>query len=161
MPGEEIDDLKKQVFEGTLTVSRSNDVLTLALGTPEHGGRVKGVGAGVSPTQFFNLPRQQRVKFAVKLKESVLEAAREETKKMEARAKESVMEAVKAEREILLKQFSQLILNFDPNLLPSCSNVRGVELDEDNPTNDADADENRQDETDLSKLDMPAPLLAL
>ncbi|CAL2234804.1 unnamed protein product [Prunus armeniaca] len=52
-----IDDLKKQVSEGTLTISGSNDVLTLALGTPEHGRRVRGVGAGVSPTQFFNLLR--------------------------------------------------------------------------------------------------------
>ncbi|KAI5350646.1 hypothetical protein L3X38_003537 [Prunus dulcis] len=174
-----IDDLKKQVSEGTLTVSRSNDVLTLALGTPEHGGRVKRVGAGVSPTQFFNLPRQQSVKFDDKLKDSVVEALREETKKIEA---------VRAEREILLKQFSQLIPNFDPNLLgktpttpitpippipqeqrtknpmsnkASCSNVRALVLEEDNPTNDADAAENRQDETDLSKLDMPAPLLAL
>ncbi|KAI5350785.1 hypothetical protein L3X38_003676 [Prunus dulcis] len=42
----------------------------------------------------------------------------------------------------------------------SCSNIQ---LEEDNPTNDADTDaaENRQDETDLLKLDMPAPLLAL
>ncbi|CAL8134527.1 unnamed protein product [Prunus armeniaca] len=171
-----IDDLKKQISDGTLTVSGSNDVLTLALGTPKHGGRVRGVGAGVSLTQFFNLPRQQRVKFADKLKENVMEAVREETKKMEARAKESVTEAVRAEREILLKQFSQLIPNFDPNLLgktpttpitpipqipqeqspkdpmsdkASCSNVRALELDEDNPMNDADADalENRQDET--------------
>ncbi|VVA39183.1 PREDICTED: transposon CACTA, partial [Prunus dulcis] len=108
-----IDDLKKQVSEGTLTVCVSNDVLTLALGTPEHGGKVRDVGARVSPTQFFNLPRQQRVKFADKLEESVMEAVREETKKMEARAKQSVLEAVRAEREILLKQFSQLI----PNLL--------------------------------------------
>ncbi|KAI5312377.1 hypothetical protein L3X38_041550 [Prunus dulcis] len=155
------DDLNKQVSEGTLTVSGSNDVLTLALGTPEHGGRVRGVGAGVSPTQFFNLPRQQRVKFADKLKESVMEAVREETKKMEAKAKQSVLEAVRAEREILFKQFSQLISNFDPNFLASCSNV--LQLEEDNPTNDADADavENRQYETDLSKIDMPAPLLAL
>ncbi|CAL8152104.1 unnamed protein product [Prunus armeniaca] len=189
-----IDDLKKQVSEGTLTVSGSNDVLTLALGTPDHDGRVRGVGVGVAPTQFFNLPRQKRVKFADKLKESVMAAVREETKKMEARAKESVMEAVRAKREIMLKQFSQLIPNFDPNLLSkipttpttpitpippippipqeqspknpmsdkiSCSNVRALELNEDNPTNDADADENRQDQTDLSKLDMPAPLLAL
>ncbi|CAL2246095.1 unnamed protein product [Prunus armeniaca] len=110
---------------------------------------------------------------------------------MEARAKESDMEAVRAEREIMSKQFSQLIPNFDPNLLSkipttpttpitpippiaqeqspknpmsdkaSCSNVRVLELDEDNPTNDADATENRQDQTDFSKLDMPAPLLAL
>ncbi|CAL9004551.1 unnamed protein product [Prunus brigantina] len=65
-------DLKKQVSKGTLTVSGCNDVLTLALGTPEHGGRVRGVGAGVSPTQFFNLPRQQRVTLADKLKESDL-----------------------------------------------------------------------------------------
>ncbi|KAI5328106.1 hypothetical protein L3X38_027502 [Prunus dulcis] len=139
-----IDELKIQVSEGTLTVFGSNDVLTLALGTPEHGGRVR---------------------------------VREETKKMEARAKQSVLEAVRAEREILLKKFSQLILNFDPNLLgktlstpttpitpippipqleqslknpmsdkASCSNVQ---LEEDNPTNDVDADaaENRQDET--------------
>ncbi|KAH0976269.1 hypothetical protein GBA52_025988 [Prunus armeniaca] len=89
----------------------------MALGTPKHGGRVRGVGARVSPTQFFNLSRQQRVKFVDKLKESVMAAVREETKKMEARAKESVMEAVKAEREIMLKQFSQLIPNFDPNML--------------------------------------------
>ncbi|KAI5343774.1 hypothetical protein L3X38_011650 [Prunus dulcis] len=186
-----IDDLKKQVSKGTLTVSGSNDVLTLALGTLEHGGGVRGFGAGVSPTQFFNFPRQQGVKFADKSKESVMEVVREETKKMEARAKQSVLEAVRAEREIWLKQFGQLIPNFDPNLLcktlttpmtpmtpippipqleqspknpmsdkASCSNVQ---LEEDNPTNDADADvaENCQDETDLSKLDMPAPLLAL
>ncbi|CAL2260020.1 unnamed protein product [Prunus armeniaca] len=158
--------LEKAKLIGTLTVSGSNDVLTLALGIPEHGGRVKGVGAG----------------------ESVMAAVRKETKKMEARAKESVMEAVRVEREIMLKQFSQLIPNFDPNLLSkipttpitpippipqeqspknpmsdkaSCCNVRALELDEDNPTNDADAAENRQDQTDLSKLDMPAPLLAL
>ncbi|CAL2255058.1 unnamed protein product [Prunus armeniaca] len=184
---------EKAKLIGTLTVYGSNDVLTMALGTPKHGGRVRGVGAGVSPTQFFNLLRQQRVKFADKWKESVVAAVREETKKMEARAKESVMEAVRAQREIMLKQFSQLIPNFDPNMLSkipttqttpirqippipqeqspknpmsdkaSCSNVRAPELDEDNPMNDADADaaENRQDQTDLSKLDMSAPLLAL
>ncbi|CAL2247308.1 unnamed protein product [Prunus armeniaca] len=120
--------------------------------------------------------------------------------KEEARAKESVMEAVRAEREIMLKQFSQLIPNFDPNMLStipttpttpttpitpippipqeqspknpmsdkaSCSNVRAPELDEDNPKNDADAAENhvgvyfKTRRLDLSKLDMPAPLLAL
>ncbi|CAL8169362.1 unnamed protein product [Prunus armeniaca] len=65
-----IDELQKQVAEGSLTVSGNNDVLTLALG-PEHPGRVRGVGAGISPRQFFNLPRQQRVKFADQLKGSV------------------------------------------------------------------------------------------
>ncbi|CAL8087923.1 unnamed protein product [Prunus armeniaca] len=52
-----IDELQKQVAEGSLSVSGSNDVLTLALGL-EHPGRVRGVGAGISPRQYFNLPRQ-------------------------------------------------------------------------------------------------------
>ncbi|CAL2255584.1 unnamed protein product [Prunus armeniaca] len=50
-----IDELQKQVAEGSLSVSCNNDVLTLALG-PEHLGRVRGVGAGISPRQYFNLP---------------------------------------------------------------------------------------------------------
>ncbi|CAL8168117.1 unnamed protein product [Prunus armeniaca] len=44
---------------------------------------------------------------------------------MEARAKESVMEAVRAKREILLKQYSQLIPNFDPNLINHLKNADG------------------------------------
>ncbi|CAL2266978.1 unnamed protein product [Prunus armeniaca] len=89
-----IDELQKQVAEGSLSLTGSNDVLTLALG-PEHPGRVRGVGAGISPRQFFNLPRPQRVKFADQLKESVRIVLQEETKKMEARTKQ----LVEAERE--------------------------------------------------------------
>ncbi|CAL8167785.1 unnamed protein product [Prunus armeniaca] len=131
-----IDELQKQVAEGSLSVSGSNDVLTLALAL-EHPGRVRGVGAGISPRQFFNLPRQQRVKFANQLKESVRIVVQEVTKKMEARSREETlrMEArtkqlVEAEREHLLSQLSQLIPNFDPSMLKPktspCQN-QGVE----------------------------------
>ncbi|CAL2278346.1 unnamed protein product [Prunus armeniaca] len=137
-----IDELQKQVAEGSLSVSGSNDVLTLALG-PEHPGRVRGVGAGISPRQFFNLPRQQRVKFADQLKESVRIVLQEETKKMEARSREETlrMEArtkqlVEAEREHLLSQLSQLIPNFDPSMIKPktspCQN-QGVEQSPKNP----------------------------
>ena len=34
----------------------SNDALTLALGTPEHRGHVKGMGAGVTHTSYFHTP---------------------------------------------------------------------------------------------------------
>ncbi|KAF9595202.1 hypothetical protein IFM89_037788 [Coptis chinensis] len=47
--------VEKKVKEGTLEVEGTKDVLTLALGTPEHGGRVRGVGDGVTPTQYFRL----------------------------------------------------------------------------------------------------------
>ncbi|CAL9012576.1 unnamed protein product [Prunus brigantina] len=78
-----IDELQKQVSEGSLKVSGSNAVLTMGLG-PEHPGIVRGVGAKISPRQYFNLPKPQRIKFADHLKESVRIVLQEETKKMEA-----------------------------------------------------------------------------
>ncbi|CAL8081720.1 unnamed protein product [Prunus armeniaca] len=125
-----IDELQKQVAEGSLSITGSNDVLTLALG-PEHPGRVRGVGAGISPRQFFNLPRPQRVKFADQLKESVRIVLQEETKKMEAR--------IEAEREHLLSQLSHLIPNFDPSMLKPktspCQN-QGLQQSPKNPMSD-------------------------
>ncbi|CAL8162394.1 unnamed protein product [Prunus armeniaca] len=129
-----IDELQKQVAEGILSLTGSNDVLTLALG-PEHPGRVRGVGAGISPRQFFNLPRPQRVKFADQLKESVRIVLQEETKKMEARTKQ----LVEAEREHLLSQLSHLIPNFDPSMLKPktspCQN-QGLQQSPKNPMSD-------------------------
>ncbi|CAL2266082.1 unnamed protein product [Prunus armeniaca] len=128
------DELQKQVAEGSLSITGSNDVLTLALG-PEHPGRVRGVGTGISPRQFFNLPRPQRVKFADQLKESVRIVLQEETKKMEARTKQ----LVEAEREHLLSQLSHLIPNFDPSMLKPktspCQN-QGLQQSPKNPMSD-------------------------
>ncbi|VVA37580.1 PREDICTED: PRUPE_6G193600, partial [Prunus dulcis] len=118
-----IDELQKQVSEGKVSVYGSNDLLTMALG-PEHPGRVRGVGAGISPRQYFNLPKPQRMSFDDRLKDSLRVLLQEETKKMEAKAREEAlrMEArtkqlVEAEREHFLSQLSQLILNFDPSML--------------------------------------------
>ncbi|BBN70565.1 hypothetical protein Prudu_1503S000600 [Prunus dulcis] len=118
-----IDELQKQVLEGKVRVDGSKDVLTMALG-PEHPGRLRGVGAGISPRQYFNLPKPQRVSFDDRLKESLRVLLQEETNKMEAKAKEEAlrMEArtkqlVEAEREHFLSQLSQLIPNFDPGML--------------------------------------------
>ena len=115
--------MQKQVSEGKVSVYGSNDVLTMALG-PEHPGRLRGVGAGISPRQYFNLPKPQRVSFDDRLKDSLRVLLQEETKKMEAKAKEEAlrMEArtkqlVEAEREHFLSQLSQLIPNFDPGML--------------------------------------------
>ncbi|KAI5351393.1 hypothetical protein L3X38_004284 [Prunus dulcis] len=118
-----IDELQKQVSEGKVSVYGSNDVLTMALG-PEHPGRVRGVGAGISPRQYFNLPKPQRMSFDDRLKDSLRVLLQEETKKMEAKAREEAlrMEArtkqlVEAEREHFLSQLSQLIPTFDPSML--------------------------------------------
>ncbi|XP_060965386.1 uncharacterized protein LOC133034339 [Cannabis sativa] len=63
-PAQEVADriaeIRKQVEEGTILVEGSKDILTLALGTEEHGGRVRGMGGGVTQTQFFKTPRPKR-----------------------------------------------------------------------------------------------------
>lgn len=47
----------KQSKEGILEIAGDHDILTQALGTPEHCGRVRGVGKFVTPTSFFHTPR--------------------------------------------------------------------------------------------------------
>ena len=44
------------VSDGKFEPNGSNDVLTMALGTPESRGRVRGIGLGVRPTQFWKTP---------------------------------------------------------------------------------------------------------
>ncbi|KAI5355796.1 hypothetical protein L3X38_008691 [Prunus dulcis] len=165
-----IDDLQKQVSEGKVRVDGSKDVLTMALG-PEHPGRLRGVGAGISPKQYFNLPKPQRVSFDDRLKESLRVLLQEETKKMEAKAREEAlrMEArtkqlVEAEREHFLSQLSQLIPNFDPNILKqrisqspknpmssdkaSCSggDVRSLHVEDDTAKDEEKKEEKREEE---------------
>ncbi|CAL2228726.1 unnamed protein product [Prunus armeniaca] len=176
-----IDELQKQVAEGSLSLTGSNDVLTLALG-PEHPGRVRGVGAGISPRQFFNLPKPQRVKFVDQLKESVRIVLQEETKKMEARTKQ----LVEAEREHLLSQLSHLISNFDPSMLKpktspcqnqgllqspknpmsdkaSCSGaeVRSLHLEDDTARNGEQQEETGNEVVDYSNVEVPSSLQSL
>ncbi|VVA34553.1 PREDICTED: PRUPE_7G026800 [Prunus dulcis] len=56
---EKIDNLIKEKKEGTLTISGNNDVLSMALGTPEHAGRVWGVGGNVKPNTYFKVPKKK------------------------------------------------------------------------------------------------------
>lgn len=48
-------------LKGEFHPSGSKDVLTTALGTEEHSGRVRAVGSFITPKEYFNLPRQRRV----------------------------------------------------------------------------------------------------
>ncbi|CAL9002127.1 unnamed protein product, partial [Prunus brigantina] len=178
------DELQKQVSEGKVSVSGSNDVLTMALG-PEHLGRVRGVVAGISPIQYFNLPKPQRMSFDDRLKDSLRVLLQEETKKMEAKAREEAlrMEArtkqlVEAEREHFLSQLSQLIPNFDPSMLKprisqspknpmsdkaSCSggDVRSLHFEDDTAKNGEHQEEKVIEGVDYSNMEVPSSLKSL
>lgn len=45
---------------GDFVPSGMNDVLSTALQTPEHSGRVRGVGSFISPSKYFNMPKKRK-----------------------------------------------------------------------------------------------------
>lgn len=53
-----IDEITRQVEDGSLSVEGANDILTLALGTREHSGRLRAVGGFVTPSAYFHVPRR-------------------------------------------------------------------------------------------------------
>lgn len=79
--------MRKKVESGKLTISGSDDVLTLALGTPEHSGRVRGVGGFVNPSTYFNLPKRR--------KESVQETVRLSVQRILAEERDKIIEEAK------------------------------------------------------------------
>lgn len=48
--------------KGEFHPSGSEDVLTTALQTPEHTGRVRGVGGFITPKQFFNSSGEKNIR---------------------------------------------------------------------------------------------------
>lgn len=76
----------------------SDDVLTMALGTPEHSGRVRGVGAGVTPSCYFNLPKNRRdtVKEIVSQLAEIYEAKTQELLRQERLQWQAKLDALMA-----------------------------------------------------------------
>ncbi|KAL8088632.1 hypothetical protein AgCh_038419 [Apium graveolens] len=63
---EKIDELLEKKRKGEFVPSGSEDVLSIALETPEHSGRVRGVGSFVNPSTYFNLPKGKDKKSRVR-----------------------------------------------------------------------------------------------
>ena len=50
-----------KVKDGSIHESRQKDILRMALGNPEHSGRVRGVGGMVTPITYFNLLNRTKI----------------------------------------------------------------------------------------------------
>ncbi|KAH1198442.1 hypothetical protein GmHk_18G052021 [Glycine max] len=58
---EKIDSFEEQATQGSFVPHGRQDVLAAAIGRPEHPGRVRGIGAGVTIKQYFgSAPRMSR-----------------------------------------------------------------------------------------------------
>ncbi|KAI9196224.1 hypothetical protein LWI28_022076 [Acer negundo] len=56
-----IQKLANDIATGTVSSDGTNDILTMALETPERSGRVRGVGQYVTQSTYFHMPRGQNV----------------------------------------------------------------------------------------------------
>ncbi|PRQ18900.1 hypothetical protein RchiOBHm_Chr7g0211271 [Rosa chinensis] len=90
--------------KGELEISGSSDVLSQALETPKHSGRVRGVGGFVNPSTYFKLPKQKRVRIT---KAKLLARDRERDREVEETKKIILEKQAKAE-ELLHKKIAQL-----------------------------------------------------
>ncbi|XP_062018080.1 uncharacterized protein LOC133734442 [Rosa rugosa] len=92
---EKIASLKKKVADGELSTSGTTDVLTLALGTPEHAGRVRGVGGYINPNAYFHLPKRRKESLEATVRVSVQKILAEEREKIVDEAREKIIEEAK------------------------------------------------------------------
>ena len=77
----------KQKKEGSLLTEGSSDILTMALGTPEHSGRIRGLGLGPTPTTYFKLPRRG-IRRQNEMLKSQLEEERKKNEELQNKLKE-------------------------------------------------------------------------
>ncbi|KAL8120744.1 hypothetical protein AgCh_017792 [Apium graveolens] len=89
-----IDNLLEMKEKGEFQPSGSDDVLARALETPEHSGRVRGVGSYVSPKLWFDLPKEKKCRIT---KTELVARDRQRDDEMERTRQE--MERTKQEME--------------------------------------------------------------
>ncbi|PRQ18019.1 putative transposase, Ptta/En/Spm, plant, transposase, Tnp1/En/Spm [Rosa chinensis] len=79
---QKIADLKKKEAKGELSTCGVVDVLTLALGNPEHVGKIRGVGANVKQDTYFHLPKRRKESVEATMRLSVQKIMEQEREKI-------------------------------------------------------------------------------
>ncbi|KAL6219773.1 hypothetical protein ACLB2K_007532 [Fragaria x ananassa] len=108
----------KMEAEGKFKLQGMKDVLTEALGNPEHRGRVRGVGGNVKPETYFDLPRRQRGRKKVSEEERESLFAKEKAKWEEEMKKKQAELLAEAEAK-WEKKFAMLEEKLEGKLLAS------------------------------------------
>ena len=76
--------MKKKIAEGDVTLEGTDDILTKVLSTSEHGGRVRGQGAYVKQSTYFNFPKHKKKGKTIeeRIQEGVQRFMKEESKRI-------------------------------------------------------------------------------
>ncbi|KAH1226190.1 hypothetical protein GmHk_11G032917 [Glycine max] len=98
---EKIDSFEEQATQGSFIPHGRQDVLTVAIGGPEHPGRVRAAGAGVTIRQYFgSAPRMSHSSSSLPLEE-----LQQSTQQIRDQLEESITEKVMRQ---LMASFSQM-----------------------------------------------------
>ena len=93
--------------EGTFVPEARHDILVEAIGTDEHGGRVRGVGEGVCLRSFFG---SQRKKMIMDTESPEFNAQRQKIESFEKKLEEQrrMLEEEREKREKDMERFQEL-----------------------------------------------------
>ncbi|KAL5726736.1 hypothetical protein ACHQM5_000002 [Ranunculus cassubicifolius] len=106
----------KKVAEWEIAIEGTKDVLTMALGTPDHNGRVRAVGRGVTPTTYFHLARRGS-KRHTRVLETLLEEERGKRKEEEEKRRDFEHDLMLLKEKVVTPQTPK----------PSCTSLNSGE----------------------------------
>ena len=96
--------------KGEFQPSGSDDVLSRALETPEHSGRVRGIGSYITPKLWFDLPKEKKrriTKSELEDRDRIRDEEMERTRQEMERTKQE-MESYKEEMERTKQEINAL-----------------------------------------------------
>ncbi|GAU47822.1 hypothetical protein TSUD_188930 [Trifolium subterraneum] len=111
---EKIDSLVEKTKKGTFVPKGRDDILTNALGTSEHGGRVHGAGRGATISNFFGRSSRSTPNINVT----------EQLSQLETKLKADFEEKLVVERQLMQQSFMETLKSID--FSPTASQTKQV-----------------------------------
>ncbi|KAH1228043.1 hypothetical protein GmHk_10G028128 [Glycine max] len=129
---DKIDALEEQASQGSFVTHGRHDILTAAIGRPEHPGRVRAVGAGITIKQYFGS--------ASRTSSIAPEYLQQLTQQIKDQLEDSITEKVTRRLMLSLSQMQSqgLTLPPEPDVGPSAARVSTKESCVDPSGNDLD-----------------------
>ncbi|KAH1198574.1 hypothetical protein GmHk_18G052124 [Glycine max] len=129
---DKIDALEEQASQGSFVTHGRHDILTAAIGRPEHPGRVRAVGAGITIKQYFGS--------ASRTSSIAPEYLQQLTQQIKDQLEDSITEKVTRRLMLSLSQMQSqgLALPPEPDVGPSAARVSTKESCVDPSGNDLD-----------------------
>ena len=115
------DSLEEQTMLGSYVLHGRHDILNIAIGLPEHPGRVRVAGIGVTTSQYFgeaspdsnsssaSINQQQLVEIIGNLKEKLRKKVEEENKNLQEVWRRKVEEENKCNLKMIKQELKQAI----------------------------------------------------